>query len=693
MVVQHNLQAINANRMLGITQGTLSSSTEKLSSGYKINRAADDAAGLSISEKMRKQIRGLDQASSNAEDGISAVQTAEGALQEVTDMLQRMNELAVQASNGTNSTTDRQSIQDEINQLTTEIDRVAETTKFNETYLLKGNADGTSSSQLVNAHDAGLAGKLVDNGKTAKFTVDSELNEGDKVTIAGAEYTIGTDAAGKTSADGYKAIAQDSTKVKVGDSITDGKTGVTYTIVNKATFADVKSTAAGALKLTDKKSTFKIEHADGSVSEYAIDSTATAGTAGKLTSTVDAEELIRQELASGSKITMTADANGTACEVEIVDALVTTGVSREISSYNSNFSSAAGAAATTNDRMDVDHLAVATGIKKTGTTVVADAGDLREGDSITIGGVTTKLTTKTPKSASDISSVIEKLDDGATVKISRDNGTGTKQPQTYTIGKKTDAVNNVYTIADLADMIKHGDDVEITVADTDYDALNEAAKKGITLGQPNAGGAGGAINAVAYTVVGNVKSEDSDVISKADALQKIADELQKASSIGTDTAATVVNNNDGTFEINKGSVEVKDKLNFSLHVGADADMTNKITVNLESMSAAGLGIKGINVNDETGMSATYAVDSIEDAIKKVSSQRSALGAVQNRLEHTIKNLDNVVENTTAAESQIRDTDMATEMVKYSNSNILAQAGQSMLAQANQSNQGVLSLLG
>ena len=160
MVVQHNLTAINANRMLGITQGTLSSSTEKLSSGYKINRAADDAAGLSISEKMRKQIRGLTKASSNAEDGISAVQTAEGALQEVTDMLQRMNELAVQASNGTNSTTDRQSIQDEIDQLTTEIDRVAETTKFNETYLLKGNADGTSSSQLVNAHDAGLAGKL-----------------------------------------------------------------------------------------------------------------------------------------------------------------------------------------------------------------------------------------------------------------------------------------------------------------------------------------------------------------------------------------------------------------------------------------------------------------------------------------------------------------------------------------------------
>ena len=121
MIVQHNITAMNANRMLGMTTGSLSKSTEKLSSGYRINRAADDAAGLTISEKMRKQIRGLDQASTNAEDGVSAVQTAEGALTEVHSMLQRMNELAVQASNGTNSTSDRQAIQDEISQLNTEI--------------------------------------------------------------------------------------------------------------------------------------------------------------------------------------------------------------------------------------------------------------------------------------------------------------------------------------------------------------------------------------------------------------------------------------------------------------------------------------------------------------------------------------------------------------------------------------------
>lgn len=151
MVVQHNLKAMNANRMLGINTKQSASSTEKLSSGYKINRAADNAAGLAISEKMRKQIRGLGQASSNSEDGISCVQTAEGAFAEVQDMLQRMNELAVQAANGTNSETDRRYIQDELDELVTEIDRVSETTKFNEIYLLKGDEEnkGTYKSWIV----------------------------------------------------------------------------------------------------------------------------------------------------------------------------------------------------------------------------------------------------------------------------------------------------------------------------------------------------------------------------------------------------------------------------------------------------------------------------------------------------------------------------------------------------------------
>ena len=171
MVVQHNLSAMNANRMLGITTGSLAKSTEKLSSGYKVNRAADDAAGLAISEKMRKQIRGLDQASANAEDGISAVQTAEGALTEVHDMLQRMNELAVKAANGTMSTDDRQTVQDEVEQLLTEIDRVAETTKFNELYMLKGD----TSDKTVKLSGI-FRGKIDESMKTTcKISVTTKI--------------------------------------------------------------------------------------------------------------------------------------------------------------------------------------------------------------------------------------------------------------------------------------------------------------------------------------------------------------------------------------------------------------------------------------------------------------------------------------------------------------------------------------
>ena len=458
MVVQHNLQAMNANRMLNITTGAQSKSTEKLSSGYKINRAADDAAGLTISEKMRKQIRGLDQASTNAQDGVSSVQTAEGALTEVHSMLQRMNELAVQAANGTNSKeSDRQAIQDEIDQLTTEIDRVAETTKFNEIYLLKGDSNGGTKNVFMKGHDAGLKGTLTDSAKSATFVMD-ELKAGDKVTIAGKEYSIGS------------------------------------------TVADAKASYAGA--------------------------------------------------AAGEKVTI----DGT--EYTVVDANGT-----EDAAQNK--------------------------LKVTSIDAKVKAGSV-------VSYKTSKLTVMT-------------------------------------------------------------------------DANND-----------------------------NIDDDDSSVISKTGAETKITDELTAANNIGTvghpATVAKTAANGKTTYTITKGYATVADTLSFNLHVGADADMTNKITVDIDTMNSANLGIKGLNVTDATGTAATYAVDAISDAIAKVSSQRSALGAVQNRLEHTIDNLDNIVENTTTAESRIRDTDMAEEMVEYSKNNILAQAGQSMLAQANQSTQGVLSLL-
>lgn len=173
MVIQHNVTAMNAQRNLGVTTGAQAKSTEKLSSGYKINRAADDASGLSISEKMRRQIRGLTQASANAQDGISMVQTAEGALGEVHDMLQRMNELANKAANGTLATSDRKDIQDELKQLTSEIDRVSTTTKFNETYLLGGS---TSTASLE-------AGNIGQGAKSIKLQVGADSFGTNQITL------------------------------------------------------------------------------------------------------------------------------------------------------------------------------------------------------------------------------------------------------------------------------------------------------------------------------------------------------------------------------------------------------------------------------------------------------------------------------------------------------------------------------
>ena len=476
MVVQHNMQAANANRMLNITSGAQSKSTEKLSSGYRINRAADDAAGLSISEKMRKQIRGLDKASSNAQDGVSSVQTAESALTEVHSMLQRMNELATQAANGTNSTTDRSAIQDEMDQLTTEIDRVAETTKFNETYLLKGD-NGTKTINMK-AHDAGLKGTLTDNGDgTATFVMD-ELKVGDSVSIGGKNYTIG-------------ATADEA----------------------KTTFDDK--------------------------------------------------------------------------------------------------------------------------VKKTG-------------DKLTINGKSIEI--------------VENYD----------NGQGADAD-----AKKADLQSKgQYTLDDAKALIGEGTTIKFA------DGTSLKAMKGATDG---------------------IDDNDTSVITAKKAYTLAQDELLKANQIGDTNNDAKVGKDDAfasytltdasnTFKIHTGTSNVAEKLSFSLHVGSDADMTNKITVGIETMNSSYLGIKGLNVNDDSGIAGTYAIDAISDALQKVSDQRSSLGAVQNRLEHTIDNLDNVVENTTSAESRIRDTDMAKEMVNYSKNNILAQAGQSMLAQANQSNQGVLSLL-
>ena len=397
MVVQHNMTAANANRQLGITTSAQAKSSEKLSSGYRINRAGDDAAGLKISEKMRSQIRGLDKASSNAQDGISLIQTAEGALNESHSILQRMNELAVQGANDTNESIDRDAINEELSALTSELDRIASTTQFNKQNLLDGNF--TSKNLQVGA------------------------NSDQKISIS-------IDAMNSTAL-GLHNIAGSTSQSQTGKKVTGFTFGKYSVDVNSTdSFGDQKASAINGLQ----------------------------------------------------------DA--------VSQAANSTGYMRQL--------------------------------------------DLETGSAYYVGADTnTRYATASAAMAADLSNMKAAISDGIT--------------------------NNGATYANTENVI----------------AKNTTVGEATTLTDPS----------------------------------------------------------------------VKDYA-----------------------------------------SANATIDAVQKAINQVSSQRSALGALQNRLEHTVSNLDNVSENTSSAESRIRDTDMASEMVTYSKNNILAQAGQSMLAQANQSTQGVLSLL-
>ena len=517
MVVQHNLTAMNANRMLGLTSSAQAKSTEKLSSGYKINRAADDAAGLSISEKMRKQIRGLSQASLNAEDGISAVQTAEGALNEVQDMLQRMNELAVKAANGTMSENDRSYIQDEIDALVTEIDRVAETTKFNETYLLKGDSSKTS-------------------------TVYSYSNTEAKITDTNGDPATLYDACGsQLTANAAKEVLSNGGKL-------------------------YKS--AGTLDATD---------GDAVVNDAYVE--------------------VQKDLYD--KLGHVVAKKG-----ELVDAAF-------------------------------------------------DPTDFYSDAKGTIAGV-----------AGDVSAV-----DTAAADIYNADGSVAFAEGTKIAAADKTAITNgkYYNAVTLGEVAEEGTDYKITEPYLYDKDGNKVAENGLE----------------SYFDT----NDDGEVVYKGGLYDSNGDEVSASETNVTLAETTELKKFIGATESGKGA------LSFKLHVGADATSNNQIQLEIDAMDATTLGVKNIKVDGADDTNALSTIETIKAALQKVSTQRSALGAVQNRLEHTIANLDNVVENTTAAESQIRDTDMATEMVKYSNNNILAQAGQSMLAQANQSNQGVLSLLG
>ena len=738
MIVQHNLQAMNANRMLGITTGEASKSTEKLSSGYRINRAADDAAGLSISEKMRKQIRGLDQASANAEDGISSVQTAEGALAEVQDMLQRMNELVVQAANGTNSTTDRQYIQDELDQLVSEIDRVAETTKFNDTYLLKGDESvGTTRAYTVN-YSVEKTPNLVSNDSKNKDAMDYKvkykgtnnvLMVSNDVLNTGSNIAHAADVI-ETGDDITKYMKQDN---DTNDVDSDNSTGALFNGNEYVAFVNVELQSEvadgangfvnGELKTTTSDDKYKYD-----LSTNGVDDVVRAN-----------KDLYIFDKAKGTVTRFTAgdemtaylnDDNTMKDDYRLVDILDTgkervylgTPAGQTLYTYDEAIGEYAADAINAGDAVN----AYTDVNPKWGyVTTGQGAADITTRSTVTSGGNTdnyytfeevVKVLNTADGQVYELTSVGSPILETDTVTLKHAQtgdedsttamdfydalGAGeyviVEDAETYPFGsservektlmEETDTTNHIYS-----DFAWDNNYIEYdTQMQKLYDA-NGQEVSGMALNKyydENGNYMGGLYTtaqarAVDKVFADNVNETNSDEYKNLLANMQKEDPDAVPAKIGKYVQIT--------------STDVADDLSFSLQVGADSDRTNKINVGINSLTAAGLGVNKIHsslvgIVDTTGDNATDAIDVIAEALQKVSTQRSALGAIQNRLEHTIKNLDNIVENTQAAESAIRDTDMAEEMVAYSNTNVLQQAGQSMLAQANQANQGVLSLL-
>lgn len=579
MVVQHNMNALNAYNKLNTNVAGLKKSSEKLSSGYRINRAGDDAAGLAISEKMRSQIRGLTQAKRNSQDGISMIQTFEGATQESHSILQRMKELASESANGTyQNDVDRDAIQLEFNQLNDELDQIADT-DFNGVVMLNGGemADGTRAANdkfdYVNAtrqaQQVGTAGgyvKAIDssayagtNSETVTFTasvdkdgkVTWEKSDGAKGTVGYVVADTANKAQGGFTYDGA-VVTVDTSKIVAGDTIT----------INFEKKNDAVGTQPGT-------------------TGYNVDigktgGDKTDGSAGVTSATI--------ALTAGTKVT----------SQEIADA------------FNA-----------------LNGITI-------GETFAKDATD---GTNMTVNGVTVP--------ADATLAEIGKVGDGKLVvdknkKISYVDRAGTAyELATITGAKMANGATNAGTVT-----------TTVNVGQATYTPAND---KAITLVEPKS-------------------------------------KVSQSNSNNTATAPLTYTDH----MVLQTGARTKDSVDFTFNYSTTG--MGDLKANLDVSSREG-GLNTKNLSLATAADANTAIDKIDNAINKVSMVRATFGATQNRLEHKIENLTTTNENLTEAESGIRDTDMASEMLSYTKYNVLQQAAQSMLAQANQQPQSILQLLG
>ncbi len=589
MRIQHNIMAMNAYRNYTSNVSAMKKNLEKLSSGYKINRAGDDAAGLAISEKMRAQITGLETAQKNAKDGISLVQTAEGALTEVHDMLNRMVELATQSANGTyDDTTDRAQMQKELNQLRSEINRIADSANFNGIKLF----DGTMEADSVK-YEVGSKTALQIKGTAA--TATTTLTQAGNQTILHKDGQQATKTKFEVELENISFTTTGAQNV----TVTIGGSTITATVANGATGADLAKGIVGA-----------------------------AG---------------EKEMAIGG-VTYTVKADGSKLVFEMTDAAMD--ASTAAASFTGNFNVSVSGVGIQGGTVNMGTQVITEGAPKQGTILAntelnaaLTSTAIVDGKAITVGDVTYVFASKQETldalaaagdgfKAVDISDLVD--DNGALLDAKAGSGSALSEALSRLTVAAAD--NKMFTVG------QKGTDGILTFQEKeDY----------------NGNGKGGRADLTTY------------------------EGIQKQIQTGTFNAIKVPAKN-GT---GKG---------LTLQIGDTADSYNQLKVSLGDMHVSSLGIADISIADQA--SAATAVDKIKAAINQVSDVRGTLGATQNRLDHTINNLSVMTENIQDAESTIRDTDVADEMMAYTKNNILIQSAQAMLAQANQVPQGVLQLL-
>ena len=698
MRIQHNIMAMSAYRNYNTNTSAVAKNLEKLSSGYKINRAGDDAAGLAISEKMRAQITGLNAAQKNVKDGISLVKTAEGAMQEIQDMLNRMDYLATQSANGTyDNEVDRKALQDEVDQLLSEIDRIADSANFNGIKLLDGtlgmNTEAFKVGSAVSATDL-VPGSAITPTYGASNASTTHIAEAG--TAKKPEFTVDFS---KLVLE--KGTAAGSTTLK----ITLGTASFTVSGVTASTTASqiaakfmakiTGTTASTALKLGAGANTawFKASVVDGTKLHFTLKGVgATASAAAKATtaSAVTSTVVNNFDNFIGQKVQITT---GSASKVKVKENGIC-------------------------DITEVTRAEAAPTSKKVGISITVDANLVADGNRITIGvGNNAQTFTFKTKGSDSVAGAGANVIDVS--KFCTASGVAGAEAFTEAIAQLTNkTVADVKIGAGAGANELHVDMVNASKADdfTTYDDVKglitaqgpDTAAKGVGVkiavdSTKIAAGDTLTIDGKKYVFTAKGTEADTsttkylkvaDGMTGADGLKAALESAGYTVEADGTTAGRFIIRAAATAVDAKGKpvkgVEILGK-GLTLQIGDTSDSFNQLGVSIQNMHAASLGVGNLKIN--TAESAAAAIQTVKDAINTVSSVRGTLGATQNRLEHTANNLSVMAENIQDAESSIRDTDIAEEMMSYTKNNILVQSAQAMLAQANQVPQGVLQLLG